>query len=548
MKKKFIAVYALIGVLALGSTTLTSCVDDNESASVTAVRDAKAAQLNAMAEAETALANLRNAKAAVEEAKAANEAAELPALQAEAEKRVAEAQEAMQTALNNITKDAQQYVQDLALAYSNAQDEVITLTGDIIDQELLLAKYNADLVNAQTLARQTILSLERSIASDSAKIEAYKALDGTSVEELRNQVNELQAEQAIKSATQSTLSTTTTNAITAFNNAANPLQAVTTPGVSDDDWLDAVKAIDELSGTWVGGVQLLDQETKYSDAEEQISTATITVYSLNQSAATVYRQNLRNAVTTATNELGKSTDAAVTSDPYFSTAGVSATATAYAHYNFYNEAKKTADAALAAYTGTDATIRQNLQDAVDNAALDLSQAQKIYLDAYQDNIDAATEALADYDTAVANLDANSDAYKEYLAAVDAVIANEGKAVVDATEAEDAASLELAILTGELTAANNLLSSSIDVETELTQLDVNIAGYKQQIAQAEQMLSGANGAQAIYDMAEATLEAMKEELTLKESIAAQCKSDLEAAINGSTPAPETPAEGEETPAA
>ena len=33
MKKKFIAVYALIGVLALGSTTLTSCVDDNESAS-----------------------------------------------------------------------------------------------------------------------------------------------------------------------------------------------------------------------------------------------------------------------------------------------------------------------------------------------------------------------------------------------------------------------------------------------------------------------------------------------------------------------------------
>ena len=49
MKKKFIAVYALIGVLALGSTTLTSCVDDNASASVTAVRDANAAQLNEFA-------------------------------------------------------------------------------------------------------------------------------------------------------------------------------------------------------------------------------------------------------------------------------------------------------------------------------------------------------------------------------------------------------------------------------------------------------------------------------------------------------------------
>ena len=49
MRKKFIAVYALMAVLALGSTTLTSCVDDNESASVTAIRDAKAKQLNALA-------------------------------------------------------------------------------------------------------------------------------------------------------------------------------------------------------------------------------------------------------------------------------------------------------------------------------------------------------------------------------------------------------------------------------------------------------------------------------------------------------------------
>lgn len=49
MKKKFIAVSVLICALALGSTTLTSCVDDNESASVTAIRDAKAKQLTALA-------------------------------------------------------------------------------------------------------------------------------------------------------------------------------------------------------------------------------------------------------------------------------------------------------------------------------------------------------------------------------------------------------------------------------------------------------------------------------------------------------------------
>ena len=74
MKKKFIAVSVLICALALGSTTLTSCVDDNESASVTAIRDAKAAQLNALANYQQAQADaekiISEAKAAIENAEA----------------------------------------------------------------------------------------------------------------------------------------------------------------------------------------------------------------------------------------------------------------------------------------------------------------------------------------------------------------------------------------------------------------------------------------------------------------------------------------------
>ena len=58
MKKKFIAVSVLICALALGSTTLTSCVDDNESASVTAIRDAKAQQLTSLANYQQAQASL----------------------------------------------------------------------------------------------------------------------------------------------------------------------------------------------------------------------------------------------------------------------------------------------------------------------------------------------------------------------------------------------------------------------------------------------------------------------------------------------------------
>lgn len=67
MKKKFIAVSVLICALALGSTTLTSCVDDNESASVTAIRDAKAQQL-------ASIAALNNAQAKAQELRAQAEA------------------------------------------------------------------------------------------------------------------------------------------------------------------------------------------------------------------------------------------------------------------------------------------------------------------------------------------------------------------------------------------------------------------------------------------------------------------------------------------
>ena len=51
MKKKLMMVAVLLGALTLGA-----CVDDNESASVTKVREAKAAQLNAAAELSSAQA------------------------------------------------------------------------------------------------------------------------------------------------------------------------------------------------------------------------------------------------------------------------------------------------------------------------------------------------------------------------------------------------------------------------------------------------------------------------------------------------------------
>lgn len=139
MKKKFIAVYALIGVLALGSTTLTSCVDDNESASVTAVRDAKAAQLNA-------LAALKNA-------------------QAEAEKITAEA-EAAYKAAETRWQEIQNELEDLEL-----QKEKATLETDLQTAQL---NAEAALMDAQKLMEeakaQLIQALDRVDEANKARI------------------------------------------------------------------------------------------------------------------------------------------------------------------------------------------------------------------------------------------------------------------------------------------------------------------------------------------------------------------------------------------
>lgn len=128
MKKKFIAVSVLICALALGSTTLTSCVDDNESASVTAIRDAKAAQLNA-------LANYQQA-------------------QADAEKIVAEAEAAIRNAeakWNEIQNSLQELELEKAQATLATEIEAAQTKAEaeLLAQQALLEQAKAELIKVK---------------------------------------------------------------------------------------------------------------------------------------------------------------------------------------------------------------------------------------------------------------------------------------------------------------------------------------------------------------------------------------------------------------
>ena len=214
----------LVSMLA-GVMTFSGCVDDKESASVTAVREAKAAQLsalaalsNAQAANQQALADtenaLREAKVAYETAKAAYQQAladkansEAQAAAAIAQHQMAAAQNEIQrlaneleemailhkiamldlqtqyeTALKNADDDSQALLGGLYTAYQTAATNLLDAQQDIAQQKIDLAKLQAGLVDSEEAKQlminkenRKIASAEQTIAEWKAKLEVFEA-------------------------------------------------------------------------------------------------------------------------------------------------------------------------------------------------------------------------------------------------------------------------------------------------------------------------------------------------------------------------------------
>lgn len=210
MRKKFIAVYALMAVLALGSTALTSCVDDNESASVTAIRDAKANQLNALAkvsEAEaSAKALMAEADAALKKAKAEYQAelteesrakfeAELEALKAEYEARIAQAKKEAKESEQALLDLASERIQNLYKEYSLLLNELNQARTEKIEADVLLTQYKSSLITAQTVVTKETAQKMAQIEEDSLQIEAWKTYGGINKADIQLEKEKLVQEQ-----------------------------------------------------------------------------------------------------------------------------------------------------------------------------------------------------------------------------------------------------------------------------------------------------------------------------------------------------------------
>lgn len=248
MKKMILLVSMLAGVM-----TFSGCVDDKESASVTAVREAKASQLSALAalynaqaanqqaQADTENA-IRDAKIAYQQALAAYQQAQADKAKAEAQQAMAEAQNEIQrlanelekmaiqqqidmlrlqadyeNALKNADDQSQQLLGGLYAAYQAAATNLLNAQQDIARQKIDLARLQAGLVDSDEAKQVTINSLNRSIAREEQNVAEWNAM--IEVFEAQKAPEEAKAELVTEKAALSQLAQDKNNATTAAGKA-----------------------------------------------------------------------------------------------------------------------------------------------------------------------------------------------------------------------------------------------------------------------------------------------------------------------------------------
>ena len=249
---------------------------------------------------------------------------------------------------------------------------------------------------------------------------------------------------------------------------------------------------------------------------------------------------------------------------------ISSEATAYAKLKAFqdviddlNDEVKELDEDAENYDDQKAELDERI--AIATSAQDFAEDAKTGILAEADKeIAKAQKVLDEFNANIALLDANSADYKAYKAAVESLINNEGKAIVTATEEHKAAQLAQVIAQGEVDALEDLIGTEgtegtvQDITDKILTCDKKIVEAQSNIKLYENLLFSEDGStesvstetkQVLLEKAQAELQDLNDRLAIAEAAKASWKEQLEASLNGTAaPAPETPSEGEETPAA
>lgn len=192
----------IIAATAVAATfSMTSCVETNESASVTALREAKVAQLQAMADQAQAMADQARWKAMKDSIdfaiKEGASVAELEELLAKYQYDLLNWQYQMQQKQNEMIGNANAHIKNLYTNYSNAIGDLNDLKADLFSAQVNLSMANADLLEAQTFVVQETARQNKIIEDAQAKIDAYNAYAGVDRADIQAEYDALQTQLTI---------------------------------------------------------------------------------------------------------------------------------------------------------------------------------------------------------------------------------------------------------------------------------------------------------------------------------------------------------------
>ena len=486
MKKKLMMVAVLLGALSLGA-----CVDNDESASVEAVRNAKAEQLkgaaalaNAQAEAETIRANaeakLKEAEAAYQDAKTeadkAKWAAKLTVIQAEAARDIAKAQKAQKDAEMAIITNQDQWINNtLWWNYSDASDKLISLNGQLINATADEIALKAGVVSAQKAAEKIAVEKNQYIARQTERKDQLSKLSSIASDRaaLEKKFETLRVEQTELTAAKGKTADAVTAAQAKFDEAQEKIYAQS----GNTDKLSSALA--------KAGAELTYVEVEYNNQIEGFYVTTFNSVEVGENSnnaqpVNFYELNVKSQTTSATlafqNKI-KYIKENIVGVPSDTDKGIQASG-AYTNIEYWAAQKKQKEAEKAAAT-TDAE-KAAIQAEIEALQPDIERADEALEAAKKELAEAEAEFKA-FQDAVA-LFANADAKAAY----DKDIADAktlAEALVAASDADDAAQLPLSANRTALQDVQTLLNSTQNIDQMIADCDVQIAKAKEDIAKA-----------------------------------------------------------------
>jgi hypothetical protein len=508
MKKKFFVLYALAGAFVV-SPILTSCVDDDESASVTAVREAKAEQLkglaalaNAQAQAEATKANAEAAIAAAQaayyqaqadEASASAEytqaqteqykaqyEAELNKIQAYNDYMTAQYQYQLAQYQQNLTNLENNTITSLSYSYTSALSDIASLNSQIVDKKSELSQVDVDAAYAEAVYNESLIGWNKKIAQYTAEIEIYKNYEGTTPEEAQKELNEITASKLALANSKVEIGKSLMEITDAIKEAED--------GLAESEYQEAIEALQEsINETSYDEINGWTYTTKYtygytddwgnainiiSNADQDEETG---LYTLKQSDILKVQKAL------------KAKDAERVAN---AKANLEAIQTTYK-----TDSTSLADKTKALSTEKDEAKIATLKAEIEDLNIKIAEDNEDIADA-QASLEEAGTSEAKFEELLAVIDAKSDAAKAYSELYAAKVEAEASEE-ELRETKDELDEQLSALSFAETLLNNELNGAVDVDAEIAALETKIAEVKKEIEAGAKGITYVEGTEYIW---------------------------------------------------